>query len=131
MCCDDVSWRDYVFEAVPTRSLATIATLFKHSSSLLCDNLAFVIVSTRYQHSLVVQIRHTSKRGVTLYNHARVELDVELLADILNALLLMLAAAIGEEYERYSLSLKEAQCIVSTWYRVRGSQQNAVNAVSR
>jgi hypothetical protein len=57
-------------------------------------------------------------------------MDLELLAQLLYPFGLMLAAAICEKDEGYTLGLKVGECFMSARKCIRAADENAINATS-
>jgi len=85
---------------------------------LFCYSSAFVLVSSHDKHCLVLVLVHIGEGSMALYEHAHVQRDLELLAQLLHPFRLMLPAAIGEEDEGYTLCLEIGQCFVCARKRI-------------
>jgi len=71
------------------------------------------MIASYYQDSLVVQLRQVCKRCMALYYQVAIKSDLQLFTEVCHSFGLMFAAAIGEEYERYSLGLEIGKSLVS------------------
>lgn len=68
---------------------------------------------------------------MTLHEHARVYLDIQLATQISHALRLMLSAAIGKENERYPLRLKVRQGLGGSRQRIGASNEYSIDTDGR
>lgn len=73
-----------------------------------------VFVTTNNHDRFVLEMIHIGKRRMALDEHGRVERDVELAAQVGDALGFMLAAAIGEQDKRDALRLEIRKRLVSS-----------------
>jgi len=67
---------------------------------------------------------------VALHQHAHVQTYTELLRQVVHALLLGLAAAIGEEEEGDALLLKVGERFMGAWKGIGGTDEDTINAVA-
>ena len=74
--------------------------------------------------------RHLCKRRVRLHEHGCIEGHFEQLAKLFHTLLFGLAATIGKEDERDTVSLEIGEGAMSAGERLRGAEEDAVNAAS-
>lgn len=74
---------------------------------------------------------HSSKRGVALNEHGRVERDLQLLAQLGHSFRFVFAAAIGEQDEGDALALEVREGLVGARERVGAAKEDAIDAVIR
>ena len=66
---------------------------------------------------------------MALHEHAFVEGDIKVVAEVRDSLCFCLAAAVGEKDERDAMRLEVAKGLRSAWERLRATEKDAIDTI--